>query len=66
MRRRKTYRELSYSAGLVYYAVIYLPNGMDYYSGGFTNRSSARRYAIREQAKHNHADRNGMVYNVRI
>ena len=48
-----------------YYAVITLPNGHVYYSGGFNSRSAARRYAIRENARHKQASKMGMIYNTR-
>lgn len=49
-----------------FYAVITLPNGQTYYKGAYNSRSTARRVAIREQAKHKHAASNGMIYNVKI
>lgn len=67
MKQPKTYMEFCASTGNInYYAVIYLPSGHSYYSGAFKSRSAARRYAISEQAKHDHASNNHMTYNVRI
>lgn len=58
--------QLTHEEGGKYYAVITLPNGYTYYSGAFNSRSSARRYAIRETNKHKQANKQGMIYNVRI
>lgn len=60
MNTNKTY----YEAGK-YYAVIRLPNGHVYYSGGFNSRSTAYRYAVKETQKHVQAYRMGMIYNTR-
>ncbi len=57
---QKTY----YESGK-YYAVITLPNGYTYYSGGFNSWSSARRYAIKETNKHKQAAKFGMIYNTK-
>lgn len=57
---------LTYSEDGKYYAVIALPNGQTYYKGPYNSRSTARRVAIRENAKHRQAQNSGMLYNVRI
>ena len=57
--QNKTY----YESGK-YYAVIWI-NGHSYYKGPYNSRSTARRVAIREQSKHDHAKQNGMIYNTR-
>lgn len=59
-------KQLTYYESGHYYAVITLPNGHTYYSGAFKSRSTARRYAIRENARHRLAASQGMIYNVRI
>lgn len=56
----------TYSEGGKFYAVITLPNGHTYYSGAFNSRSAAYRYAVKENKKHQHAAKNGMIYNVRL
>ncbi len=48
-----------------FYAVITLPNGHTYYSGMFNSRSAARRFALKENAKHRWAASIGMIYNTR-
>lgn len=58
-------KQLTYSESGKFYAVITLPNGYTYYSGGFNSRSSARRYALKENAKHAQAAKSGMIYNTK-
>lgn len=58
-------KKLTYYESGKYYAVITLPNGYTYYSGGFNSRSTARRYAIRENTRHQQASKQGMIYNTK-
>jgi len=48
-----------------YYAVIVLPGGHEYYSGGFRSKSSSYRYSVKETAKHKWAFNNHSTYNTR-
>ena len=46
-------------------SVVTLPNGHTYYTGDFKCRSTARRFAKKENAKHRWAASNGFIYNTR-
>lgn len=49
----------------VYYSVIMLPNGHEYYGNGCKSRSTAYRISVKETAKYKFAEDNGMIYNTR-
>lgn len=69
-RRPKTYSEFGPVSGVRYYGIVYAKSGHSFYiydknGNPFRSRNAARRAAEREQARQDHADKNGMVYNVR-
>lgn len=59
-------KQLTYYESGKYYAVVTLPNGHTYYKGPYNSRSTARRVALKENKMHEHAQRSGMIYNVRL